>query len=1052
MAIERPIAVISGIIILILFGGIALLRIPIQLTPDVNKPIVSVETFWPGSAPVEIEREIVSRQEEILSGLEGVKEITSRSYSDRAEIELEFGVGYDINQALFFVSNRLNQVSNYPAESDRPTLGTSGSEDNPIAWFVVRLTKDTGRPIWTYGDFIDDVVREVLERVPGVSKINVFGGVEQEMQIIIEAERMAQYGLTVSQVVNTLRLANVSVTAGSVDESKRRYVVRTEGGFESIEQIRSVVLQGATNAVHAQVTVADIADVQLGYKRENARISHFGEAVIAFNAVRQTGANVIETMAGIRTVVKMLNEEILPYQGLQLELVYDETVYIDSAIQLVQSNIFIGGSLAALILFLFLRSLQATFIVSIAIPVSVVGTFVAMAFFGRSLNVISLAGIAFAVGMAVDAAIVVLDNIERLRRSGLPAWDAAYQGTLQVWGAILVSVLTTVMAFIPILTTDLEVGQLFRDIAVAISVAVLLSFLIAMTLISSLSSRLFKAESFQASKGRMKIPGVDVLGRLMAHFFLAQTRLLTRFRLLGLCIVGLITTMALTVTYLFLPSLEYLPEGDRNFVFGFIVPPPGYNLDTNQQIVQRIEQDVRPYWNIPTEGDEDKTTGQEAQSEALRIKHFFSVALVGGFNFIGAVAADARRAADLIPLLTRPIFSDPGTFGFVTQPSIFGRGIGGARTINLDVLGSRLEDILDVAIQATGLISQAMPRHLGHQFRPVPGLELGAPEVRLIPDQVRLADSGVSAREFADTLDALNDGLRVAEITVDGKRMDLTLKGQPDHILQTQEIGTLPVVTSSGTIIPVQALADLQLTSGPLEILHKNKVRSITLEVRPAPYMSLEEGLNLLQKQVVDVLQQQGLSQGVRLELSGTADQLTETWNVLLADLLLAIVIVYLVMAVLFESFWYPLIILFSVPVAAAGGVVGLVILNLYYIQPLDMLTMLGFIILIGIVVNNAILLVDRGLYFVRKENYGIQEAILEATRNRIRPIFMSTLTSLFGMMPLVLFPGAGSELYRGLGSVVVGGLFLSSFLTLTLIPSLLGAFMPFLEKKPITA
>jgi hydrophobic/amphiphilic exporter-1 (mainly G- bacteria), HAE1 family len=310
---------------------------------------------------------------------------------------------------------------------------------------------------------------------------------------------------------------------------------------------------------------------------------------------------------------------------------------------------------------------------------------------------------------------------------------------------------------------------------------------------------------------------------------------------------------------------------------------------------------------------------------------------------------------------------------------------------------------------------------------------------------VRLADAGVSAEELAMTVDTFNDGLRVAEITVDGRQIDLTLLGPKqnrEHREHTQGIASLPVVTSQGQILPARSLADVQVTAGPTEIRHLERERTVTLEIRPANNMPLEAALELLQNQVIAPLEAGGLPPGVSLRLSGTADELTQTWDAMVLDLALAVVIVYLVMAVLFESFVYPLIILFSVPVAAAGGIGGLALLNLFIYQPLDMLTLLGFVILIGIVVNNAILLVHQTLFHVREEGMTPTEAILEATQNRLRPIFMSTLTSVFGMLPLVLFPGAGSELYRGLGSVVIGGLMLSALPTLLLIPPLMGLFL----------
>jgi len=391
-------------------------------------------------------------------------------------------------------------------------------------------------------------------------------------------------------------------------------------------------------------------------------------------------------------------------------------------------------------------------------------------------------------------------------------------------------------------------------------------------------------------------------------------------------------------------------------------------------------------------------------------------------------------------VLSRPIFAEPGTFGFMTQPSLFGRGVGGGRTIELNISGDELEDILSVAGQAAGLVSGLLPRSDGHQFRPIPGLELGAPEVRLLPDRVRLADAGLTTQDLAATVDAYNDGLRVAEISVGNRRLDLTLKGDEDALsgLRTQDVGDFPVVTPSGQIVPVSELAEVRVTAGPTEIRHLDRLRTVTLEIRPSDALPLEAAVELLETEVIAALEARGLPPGVRLGVSGSADALSETWNAIQINLAIALVIVFLVMAILFESFVLPLVVMISVPVAAAGGVGGLALLNLVGTQPLDMLTLLGFIILVGIVVNNAILIVHQSLYHLREDGMPPIDAIEEATRNRIRPIFMSTLTSICGMMPLVVFPGAGSELYRGLGAVVVGGLSMSAFLTLLTVPPLL--------------
>ncbi|MEO0694128.1 MAG: efflux RND transporter permease subunit, partial [Pseudomonadota bacterium] len=449
-------------------------------------------------------------QEEALRGLDGLEIMTSRSRSGEAEVTLEFGVGTDMSQSLLLVSNRLDRVGSYPDEAGEPSLDTSGADDSPIAWVLITAGEGNTRSLPTYGDFVEDIIKERIERIEGVSAVNVFGGVTRELQIVVDPRSLSQYRLTVPQIVRTLRSENISLSAGDVEEGKRRYVVRAEGNLNTVEAIESVVLRSdALTGAAGRVRVGDVAEVAFAYQDPTARLRFKGEPGLAFNIVREPGANVIETMADVRVTLAELAAGPVAQQNLMMQQVYDETVYIEGAIDLVTQNIWIGGVLAAVVLLLFLRSPRATLIVSLAIPVSIVATFVAMAATGRTLNVISLAGIAFAVGMIVDAAIVVLENIYRLREQGKSRREAAYLGARQVWGAILVSALTTVLVFVPILIMQLEAGQLFRDIAVAISVSVLLSLVVAVTVIPALSNRLLKS----GEQKTMQIWGLDHLAR-----------------------------------------------------------------------------------------------------------------------------------------------------------------------------------------------------------------------------------------------------------------------------------------------------------------------------------------------------------------------------------------------------------------------------------------------------------------------------------------------------------------------------------------------------------
>ncbi len=1042
LAINRPVAVVAAVLMILLFGLLALNTIPIQLTPNVNRPIITVETSWSGASPSEVEREIVLPQEEVLAGIEGMTQMLARAKSGEGEITLEFQVGTDMDKAFLLVSNRLDRVSGYPNEVDEPVLDTASSEDTPIAWFNIIATPNNPRPMYEFANYIDDVIAERLKRVPGVADAVRWGGAEREVRVEVVPETLARYGLTVPDVVAALQAADSTATAGYVDEGKRRYTVRAEGEFATLDDIRGVVVRSTEDSQSgrlARVTVGDIATVNYAYKDLQILFRFNGAEAISMRAVREPGANVIATMDGIRDAVAELNAYELPTAGLELVQVYDETTYINASIDLVTNNIWVGGILAAMVLLAFLRSTRATLIISITIPVSVIGSFVAMAALGRSINVISLAGLAFAVGMVVDAAIVVLENIYRLREQGVPARKAAFEGARQVWGVIMVSALTTVMVFIPILVMEMEAGQVFRDIAVAISVSVVLSLLVAITLIPALFARLFARIDKQS---RFRVAALDSLANAVSSSIQAFTRHVARSQTGSFITVAGITGTALLVAAVFLPQLEYLPDGNRNFLSGYVTPPSGYNLGTMDEIATRVEDATRPYWKSQNE------EGVAVHEDGTPIFDRFYFGSGAGWTWIGAAAVDSAYIQDLKTVMSGPVLLEPGASVYFSQPSIFGRGLGGNRSVDFNITGPELDVIMAVAVEARDRVLELLPSD-ETQVRAQPSITGSVPEVRVVPDRTRLADNGVTARELATGIDAFNSGLRVKEISLEGQEIDLTLTGPYKHIEQTQGIAELPVVTRDGLIVPVSTLADVSVTDGPIEIRRLEQKRTITLVVNLPSDIPLESGIEMIQAEVIDVMRAAGLPPGVQLRLSGTADKLTETWDAMVVNLLVSLIIVYLVMAVLFESFLHPLIVMISVPVAAAGGVLGLLALNVFQHQPLDMLTMLGFVILIGIVVNNAILLVHQTLHHIREDGMTPDAAIEEAVRNRIRPIFMSTLTSVFGMLPLVVFPGAGSELYRGLGSVVVGGLSLSAALTLTLVPPLLGLVLKLQEALP---
>ncbi|MEE3258709.1 MAG: efflux RND transporter permease subunit [Candidatus Latescibacterota bacterium] len=1028
-AIKRPVSVIVGVLFIALFGLISLFRIPVQLTPDVDRPLVTVTTIWPGASPEEVEQEIVQRQEEQLKSVEGLVQMTSASNDSRGVVSLEFNVGTDPDAALLKVSNKLNQVFGYPLAAERPVLSAGGGgPGGAITWIILdALPGHDEIDVERYRDYAEEVIKTALERVPGVAESNVYGGYDRELQVIVDPQAMAARQLTVQDMAQALTRENANISAGAFDEGKRRYIVRTVGQYQQPADIEQVVVRGGDGT---RVRIGEIARTKIGYVRADASVRQKGRPSIAINAQRETGANVLEVMEGIRRTIDELNQGPLARKNLFLTQVYDQTDYIESAIGLVRSNILIGGALAVMVLFIFLRSFSTVAIIATAIPISIVGTFLAMSLLGRNINVISLAGMSFAVGIVVDNAIVALENIFRHQQMGKTRARAALEGASEVWGALLASTLTTVAIFLPIVFVEDEVGQLFRDIAIAVSCSVVLSLVVAVSVIPSLASKILGSEKKRES-------ALAAAGERVRAFIADSSFRISGSIGLRLGVVVVLIGLALGIVWTLLPKSEYLPTGNRNLVFGIILPPPGYNLDELIQIGQTIEDALRPYWEAAA--NPDSPAAQALQGPP--VKNLFFVAF-GRSAFMGASSADPDRVRELIPAIQGPVFSGvPGTFAIVQQSSLFQRGGGSSRAIDIEITGPDLGRLIGLGGQIFGQIMQVVP---GAQSRPIPSLDLGNPEVRILPDRVRAADLGLSARDIGAAVNALMDGALVDGYQYQGEEIDLVLRSEEDWF-RTQDIAALPIYTPRGQLVPLNAVARIEVTTGPEQINHIERSRAITIQVIPPETLPIETALDNIQSQIVQPLIDSGqLAPPYRIHLSGSADNLKRTREALQWNFLLALVITYLLMASLFESFLYPFVIMLSVPPALAGGILGLEVVNLTLAyQPLDILTMLGFVILIGVVVNNAILIVHQTLNILRETpDIPLKEAIRDAVSSRVRPIFMSVTTSALGMLPLVVFPGAGSELYRGLGSVVIGGLLLSTLFTLFLVPIFLSLAM----------
>ncbi|MFU8896036.1 MAG: efflux RND transporter permease subunit [Gammaproteobacteria bacterium] len=999
-ALDNPVAVIVAVLLVVLFGAISLLRMPVQMIPNVERPLIEISTTWRAAAPEEVEAEIVEPQEEALRGLPGLELMESSASNGRGSITLTFDVNSSLERSLIEVMNRLNRVPSYPVDVTQPIVYAGrGRFGSAIAWFAIRPLPGNDRDITGYQDFVEEVVQSRIERVAGVANADIYGGRNSELRITFDPYRAAALGVDIPMLAR-MAGGNNDVSGGFKDVGRRQYTIRFSGKYD-LEGLRDMVLTWRDGR---PVHLHDVADVGIELRDVRGSLNQNGGPSIAMNAQPEQNVNVLEVMNDLRNVVEELNEGVLKRAGLYMTQDYDETVYITDSIRMLRNNLLLGVLLATAVLWWFLRRWRATLMVALAIPISLLFAFIVLNAAGRTINIISLAGLAFAVGMVLDSAIVVLENIVRLRETGKPSNEAALQGTTQVWGALVASTVTTVAIFLPIVFLRDIAGQLFADLALAIAVAVVAALFIAITVIPTTADNWLRNVNLHDRHSDWWDRGTALIMRLTA----------TPLRRAS--IIGGLTLSAVGLTIMLLPETDYLPEGRQNFVFGVILPPPGVSVQTAQE----------EFTDIVNARMLEHLEGRRQPA----VESYF-LGMFGNSGFIGVRAADRAEVDELVATLNRDILGGfPDTLAFANRAALFGR-LGGGRAIDVNIQSRDIEALLGAGAVGMGAISQAIP---GARTRPVPGLELAEPELRLTPEERRLAEVGWDRQTMSRVVRAMGDGLFVGDYFDGEQRLDIILRAAA--WATPEELASLPLATPDGTTRTLGEFVSVQRTAGPDQIRRVDRRRTITLAVTPPSDMALGTAIDLIREQVDPLIRAQ-LPEDGDISYRGTAEDKDQAIANMARSLALAVVILYLLMSALFRSFRDSLLVIVALPMAMVGGVVALRITGMLTFQPMDLLTMIGFITLMGLVVNNAILLVSQ-TRAAERDGMARTGAVEQAVRFRLRPILMSTLTSLFGMLPLLLMPGAGTELYRGLAAVIVGGLAISTLFTLVLLPSLL--------------
>jgi len=1029
--IKHPIQVAVIALLVCVLGIVAAVRIPVQMIPDLDVRTISVVTRWPGATPQDVEKEILIEQEDYLQNVPGLQRMISTASMSSAEIELEFPSTIDVNDALIRVLNALSQVPSYPENVDEPRVIATSFSSNSFIYYALIDTSGEREPeeVLRMIDVVMERVKPRMERVQGVSQIRVLGAPEQQIRVNVDLSRLASVGLTMQDVRNAIRDRNRDISAGDISSGKRLYLVRTIGRMESPDQLSSIILRRTGDSV---TKLGDVAEVQLGFYEPRSVVYQGGELGIMVAVSRESGTNVIEIRDAMTQVVEEINRDVLEPVEMNMYKTSDDVRYVVSSIKNVWRNLILGAIAATIVLWLFLRSAAGTLICVAGIPICTIAAFIGLQAAGRTINVISLAGVAFAIGMTVDNAIVVLESIDRQCGRGLGRIDAAITGVKEVWTSVLASTMTTVIVFAPVWLIREEAGQLFSDISIAISGAILASMLVSIAIIPTASINFAKLGK-TAKEGEQK-PRINVLFESLVDKLVGSTRRAW---------IGVLATLGASgaIIYFLTPSAEYLPEGEEAKIFCRLLAPPGYNLEMMQAIAKETNDHFSPYF--VSQGALEREDLDPSIPPIDRI-----LFIVGNQRTtIVAETHDPGRINELTEAFKEYFVKFPGIRNFISRGSIISSNDGGSRSVNLDIGGSDLSEIYRVAEAA---YRRAFEVFDNPSVNSTPSaLSLQQPMVEIRPNWDRVAELGFDNSSFGFTVRALTDGAYVDEFILEGRRIDVFLYSSEGEVASLDALSNLPLFAPAGGVVSVSSVADLVEKVDTDAIRRLNGERTVTLNIIPPRSVALEDAVEVVRADIVNYLRDQGVISGaVDVSVTGAGDQLQKTREALFGNFLIALILSYLLLSAVFSHWGFSWVILATVPIGIAGGIGGLWLLNasgavlgLFGMapihQPFDMITMLGFLILLGTVVNNPILIVSGTIDRLR-EGLEISQSVREATLARIRPILMSTTTTVFGIAPLVLFPGAGTELYRGVGAIVLFGLLFSTFVTLVFLPSFL--------------
>jgi len=1035
ICIQRPVFTSMMALALVLFGLIALDRLPVRELPDIDPPIVNVTTIYPGANARIVEAELTERLEEVINGVEGIKEMTSESREQLSSITVEFDLSRDIDLAAQDVRDRVSRVrGQLPDDAEDPVVAKQDSNARPMLWVALYSERLNPREL---SALADRTLKEALQTVTGVSSVIIGGEKRFAIRIRLDSARMAAHGITVLDIEEVLRAENVELPSGAVENLSRELSIQTLGELKTPEEFNQLVLRREADRV---IRLRDVGLAEIGVEDEKAQARYNSDSAVGLGIVRQSRANTIEVAQGVKAEVERL-KPTLP-EGVEVYIAYDESIFIEDSIREVWRTLAIAFMLVVLTIFIFLRNFRSTFVPAVTIPVAIIASFAVLWIFGYSINILTMLALVLAIGLVVDDSIVVLENIYRHIENGMKPFDAAIRGMKEITFAVIATTVSLVAVFMPLAFQTTITGRLFIEFAFALAGAVIISSFIALTLTPMLCARILKRSATEPAQQSSFFARTEAIFERLSRWYAKGLNSAFKRRKVTVIIAGVL----FLITGLLYSRLdqEFLPEEDKGRLFSLAIAPEGSSWEYTDRMVRKMEAIVQ---EIPEVGGYFSAVALPFGGPGLANQ---------GLMFIRFNPDRARRVQDIMAgpqgLSARFITEVEGALALAIMPKAIGGGF--SQPFQLILQHPDLERLNEVAravvqdLQASGLLNNVRTT-----------FELNKPEVRLEILRERASTLGVSVRDIARTLQILFGGQDLSKVKQDGQEFDVIVQLERENRLTPEELQSVYVRNNRGQLVQLSNLVDMEIAAGPRAINRYNRQRSATIEGTPQG-MVIGNVVTLVEERLKDIV-----PDDFQIEWTGEVEDLKDSQAQRWIVLLLAMIIVYMVLAAQFESLVHPLTVMLTIPLGALGALLGLGALSVvnaigsgmygwanYAPDPpaiagilsaiiprvpamtINLFSLIGMLLLFGMVTKNSILLVEFANRAMAEGKNGF-DAMRQAASIRFRPILMTSIATMAGILPIAIGFGAGAESRRAMGVAIVSGMGVSTVLTLFLVP-----------------